>query len=150
MNWVTMTRKSGKHSMQHTKPWTVISTLLGLISYIFHNLHHWRSNQWPQKAELKLYHWAINPQRAQALPNEVVTINVWPLNQMCLVGTFARFISHGNSIYNIWFLYLKMYIYFAAHEVKLTWMLNTNLVRHGIGGGHVLCRGQMYQQDTSD
>ena len=29
--------------------WTAVSTLLGLISSVYCNLHHWRSNQRPQK-----------------------------------------------------------------------------------------------------
>ena len=49
-----MTRKSCKHSMQHAEHWTAVSTLLGLISSAYHDLYHWRLNQQPQKAELKL------------------------------------------------------------------------------------------------
>ena len=30
--------------------WTAVSTLLGLISSVYRNLHHWRSKQWPQIA----------------------------------------------------------------------------------------------------
>ena len=35
------------------KHWTAISTLLGLISSVYRDLHHWRSNQQPQIAEPK-------------------------------------------------------------------------------------------------
>ena len=27
------------------KHWTAVSTLLGLISSVYHGVHHWRSNQ---------------------------------------------------------------------------------------------------------
>ena len=37
------------------KHWTAVSTLLGLISSVYHDLNHWRSNQQPQIAEQKLY-----------------------------------------------------------------------------------------------
>ena len=48
---IIMTRKFGKHL--HAKHWTVVSTILGLISSAYCDLHHWRSNQQPQKAEAK-------------------------------------------------------------------------------------------------
>ena len=38
------------------KHWTTISTLLGLISSVYRDLHHWGSNQQPQIAEPKLYY----------------------------------------------------------------------------------------------
>ena len=38
------------------KNWTAVSTLLGLISSVYRDLHHWRSNQRPLNAEPKLYH----------------------------------------------------------------------------------------------
>ena len=37
--------------MWHTEHWTAVSTLLGLISNAYRDLHHWRSNQHPQNAE---------------------------------------------------------------------------------------------------
>ena len=40
-----MTRKPGKHSVRHMEHWTAISTLLGIISSLYRDLHHWRSNQ---------------------------------------------------------------------------------------------------------
>ena len=30
------------------KHWAAVSTLLGLISGVYRDLHHWRSNQWPK------------------------------------------------------------------------------------------------------
>ena len=56
-------------SMWHTEHWTAVLTLLGLISSAYRDLHHWRSNQQPQTAELKLCHWATGPYRAEAKPN---------------------------------------------------------------------------------
>ena len=47
----TLTHDTRKH-------WTAVSTLLGLISCVYHDLHHWRLNQKPQIAEPKLYNWA--------------------------------------------------------------------------------------------
>ena len=57
-----MTRKSGEH-------WAVISTLLGLSSSVYRDIHQWILNQRPQIAELKLYNWAIGPYRTQVKPN---------------------------------------------------------------------------------
>ena len=42
-----------------------------------------------------------------------------------------------------------MYIYFPAHEVKVTGMRSANLGRRGPAGDLVLCRDQTYLQDTS-
>ena len=57
INWITMTRKTGKHSVWRTEQWTAVSTLLGLSSSAYRDLQHWRSNKRPQNAEPKLYHW---------------------------------------------------------------------------------------------
>ena len=62
------------------KHWTAVSTLLGLISSVYRNLHHWRSNQWPQIAEPKLYNWAMNPVCTQVTPNYLVIVIAWPVN----------------------------------------------------------------------
>ena len=40
------------------KHWTAVSALLGLISSVYSDLHHWGSNQRPQIAEPELYNWA--------------------------------------------------------------------------------------------
>ena len=45
-----MTRKFGKHL--HATYGTADSTLLGLISNAYRDLHHRRSNQQPQNAEV--------------------------------------------------------------------------------------------------
>ena len=64
---------------------TAVSTKLGLISCDYLDPSHWRSNQWPQNAEPKLYHWATGPLCTQALPNKLVKENARPINSMCLV-----------------------------------------------------------------
>ena len=40
--------------MQQTEQCTAVSTLFGLISSVYHDLYHWRSNQLPQHAKPKL------------------------------------------------------------------------------------------------
>ena len=37
--------------MRHTKHWIAVSTLVGLISSVYRDLHHWRSNQQPLLTE---------------------------------------------------------------------------------------------------
>ena len=47
----------GKFARDILKLWTAVSTLLGLISSVYRDLPHWRSNQQSHNAEPKLYHW---------------------------------------------------------------------------------------------
>ena len=75
VNWITMTRKSADMIY-----WTAVSTLLGLISSVYRNLHHWRSNQWPQIAVLKLYNWAISSYCTQVTLNQLVMVIARPNN----------------------------------------------------------------------
>ena len=65
-NWyikleITMTRKNPAHTyIWHTEHWTVVTTLLGLISSAHRDLHHRGSNQQPLHGEaetLPLGHW---------------------------------------------------------------------------------------------
>ena len=51
------------------KHWTVVSTSLGLITSVYRDLPTWRSNQQPQNAEPKLYHWATGPHGTKVMPN---------------------------------------------------------------------------------
>ena len=45
VNWITMTRKSGKHlRMTYGNTGQLFWPYLGLISSVYRNLHHWRSN----------------------------------------------------------------------------------------------------------
>ena len=90
------------------KHWTAVSTLLGLISS---DLPNWRSNQRSQKAEPKLYDWAINSHRIQVMPNKLVMVTAQPVNLndgvLCkeygcnLQNTF-RLISHAITMTS-WF-----------------------------------------------
>ena len=71
-------RRTLAHKIQ--EHWTAVSTLLGLISSVYCDLLHWKSNQRQQNAELKLYHWAINPHRTQVTPNYLVIVIARPIN----------------------------------------------------------------------
>ena len=56
-----MTRKSGKYSVLHTEDNTAISTLIGLISSVYHDLQPLEIE--PVITESKRYHWAISQHR---------------------------------------------------------------------------------------
>ena len=58
-----------------------VSTLLGLFSSVYRNLHHWRSNQRSQIAVLKLYNWATSSYRIHVTPNQLIMIIAQPNNQ---------------------------------------------------------------------
>ena len=61
VNWITMTRKIRRTPMHDIQEhWTAVSSLLGFISSVYRNLHHWRSNQRPQIAVPKLHNWPRN------------------------------------------------------------------------------------------
>ena len=90
-------RRMPVHDIQ--KHWTAVSTLLGLTNSIYHDLPHWRSNQWPQNAEPKLYHWAISPHRTQWW--DLIRSKQLSSVSVCHVQVFAGFSSHGNSIHNM-------------------------------------------------
>ena len=62
------------------KHWIIVSILLGLISSVYLDLRHWRSNQWPQTAGPKLYNWANSPYRTQVTPNQLVMVIARPIN----------------------------------------------------------------------
>ena len=103
--------------------WTAVSTLLGFISSVYRNLHHWRSNQRPQIAVPKLYNWATSSYHTQVIPNQLVTAIARLINlnvscklhpysflirlkqlssvPICRAQVFARFFGRDNSIHNI-------------------------------------------------
>ena len=60
--------------------WTAVSTLLGFISSVYRDLHHWRSSHRPQIAEPKLYNCASSSYRTQMTPNQQVMVIVRPIN----------------------------------------------------------------------
>ena len=67
-------RRTPTHDIR--EHWTAVSTLLGLISSVYRNLHHWRSNQRPQIAVPKLYNRATSSYRTQMTPNQLVMVIV--------------------------------------------------------------------------
>ena len=73
------------------KHWTAVSTLLGLISSVYRDLLYWRSNQWPQNAEPKLYHWASNSHCTQVMSNQLVIVIAQPisLNVSCKLHLYS-------------------------------------------------------------
>ena len=83
--------------MQHTEHWTAVSTLLGLISSAYHNLHHLWSNQQPQNAETELL-----PMGRQFMPHisdAKLTShgkNARPLDHMYLESTFLPYRGHDH------------------------------------------------------
>ena len=83
-----MTRKSVKH-LQVTYG-TAVSTLLGLISSAYRDLHHRSSNQQPLNAEaetLPLGHRFISRVSNAELTSHGE--NAQPFNLMCLEGTYS-------------------------------------------------------------
>ena len=77
--------------MHIREQWTPASTLLGLISSVYRDLRHWRSNQWPQIAVLKLCNWAISSHRTQVTPNQLVMVIARPnnLNVSCKLHPYS-------------------------------------------------------------
>ena len=75
------------------KHWTVVSTLLGLINSVYRDLPNWKSNQWPQIVEAKLYLWAINPHHTQV----EVTVSSVKSMDVTLQDTF-RSIGHAITM----------------------------------------------------
>ena len=87
-----MTRKSGKYPTHDIrKQLNAASTLLGLISSVYRDLHHWRSNQRPQIVELKLYYWAISQYRTQLTQNWLVMViaRLINLNVSCKLHLYS-------------------------------------------------------------
>ena len=62
------------------KPWTAVSTLLGFISSVYRDFHHWRSSHRPQIAVPKLYNCATSCSGTQVTPNQLVMVIVRPIN----------------------------------------------------------------------
>ena len=92
MNWLTMTRKicwTPTHNIR--EHWTAVSTLLGLISSVYRNLHHWRLNQRPQIAVPKLYNWTTSSYCTQVTPNQLVMVIARPnnLNVSCKLHPYS-------------------------------------------------------------
>ena len=107
------------HDMR--KDWTDISTLLGLISRVYHDLYYWRSNQRPQIAELKLYNWATSPYRTEVKPNQLVMVIVQPinLNVSCKLHPYT-YRGHG---------YLQAHVFPRGLEIRIHVIIMTSKVR---------------------
>ena len=71
-------RQTPRHGIQ--EHWTAVSTLLGIISSVYRNLHHWRSNQQLQIAVPKFYNWATGSYHTQVTPNQLVMVTARPNN----------------------------------------------------------------------
>ena len=82
-------RRTATHDIR--EHWTAVSTLLGLISSVYSNLHHWRSNQRPQIPVPKLYNWATSSYRTQATPNQLMMVIARPnnLNVSCKLHPYS-------------------------------------------------------------
>ena len=82
MNWITTHDQKTRRTLTHDigKHGTSVSTWLGLISSVYHDLHPWISNQRPQIAELKHYNWANRPYRTEVTSNQLVIVIAWPIN----------------------------------------------------------------------
>ena len=52
---------------------------------------HWRSNQQPKNAELKLYHWATCPHHTQTMQNQLIMVIARPikLNGSCKLHPYS-------------------------------------------------------------
>ena len=91
-----MTRKSSNHCAWHTKQ---LDSCFNLITSHQQRIlwsPHWKSNQQPQNAEPKLYHWATGPHCTQVIPNKLVTVNVRRIN-LCLVSYIhTLYKRHGH------------------------------------------------------
>ena len=90
-----MTPTSGKHL--HAELWRAVSTLLGLISSAHRDLHHWRSKQQPQYAEVEtqpLGH-RFMPHRSDAeLTSHGELSDHFDL--MCLEGAYSPYRGYGH------------------------------------------------------
>ena len=79
--------------------WTADSTLSYLISSVYRDISHWRSNQWPQSrnSTTKLQV-RITPKRCRW---DLIRSKQLSRGSVCGAQVFVRFSDHGNSIYNI-------------------------------------------------
>ena len=100
--WRTPTHNIRKH-------WTAVSTLLGLISSVYRDLPHRRSNH--HNAEQKLYHWATNPHCTQVMQYQLKWSKQLFSVFVCHTQVFTRFSGCGNSIHNIILQLKKEYVH---------------------------------------
>ena len=103
VNWITMTRKICRTPTHNIREyWTADSTLLGLISSVYCNLHHWRSNQRPQITVLKLYNWASSSYRTQVSLNKLVMVIARPNVSPCwVILCQSQFDNYSLQLYTL-------------------------------------------------
>ena len=127
VNWITMTRTSGEHLRTTYGNTGQLLTLLGLISCVYRDLHHWGSNHRPQIADPKLYNWIIRKYRTEVIQNYLVKITARPinLNVSCLASYIRTLLQRTrsppgprNSIHRI-IPQLKNVIYIYIYIYKL-------------------------------
>ena len=78
VNWIRTTRKSSENLRVE-----ILDSCFDIIKFHQQCISwspHWRSDQQPQNAEPKLYHWASNPNRTQVMLNQIVMVIARPIN----------------------------------------------------------------------
>ena len=73
-----MTRKFGTHL--HATYGTAVSTILGLISSAYRDLHHWRLNQQPQNTETETV--PLGHQSMPHISDAIQLVMVWMRDHM--------------------------------------------------------------------
>ena len=122
--WTIMTRKSSKHP--HTTYGTAVSTLLGLISSAYCDLHCWRSNQQPQNAEAETL--PRGHRSLSCIIDAELTShgdNARPLSLMCLEGMYflqrprsPPGLRLPKSVLWIPIIYIYIYIYIERERER--------------------------------
>ena len=119
MNYQKIHRTSTHKIREH---WTAVSTLLSLISSVYRNLHHWRSNQRPQcrnsttepPVNISQKWWRKSTD--VTCKTHLVHLSSVPVYRAYV---FGRFSGHGNSI--IIFSVDLLPIYFFIFKKKFGW-----------------------------
>ena len=103
--WQTPTHDIPEH-------WAAVSTLLQLVSSVYCNLHHWRSNQRPQIAVLKLYNWTLVGGRSYSSAGlDDWYMSVYEKYKHPIMNK-ERYHTNRLSFLIIWFLSLILLIFF--------------------------------------
>ena len=89
--WIELPWPENPPNTYAREHWIDVSTLLGLISSIYRNLHHRRSNQRQQIAVPKLNNCANSSYCIQATPNQRVMVIARPnnLNMSCKLHPYS-------------------------------------------------------------
>ena len=132
-------RRTPTHEIR--EHWASVSTLLGLISSVYRNLHHWRSNQRPQIAVPKLYDWATSSYRTQVTSNQLVMVIARPTNPNVQVTSVLfpreKFTPQGHVFPRSLEIRIRViiipqgqgnrcrYFYFLSREIYVHWYIET-------------------------